>query len=110
MTTYNTSSDAANTMIRAFLTKVGEFYLGRTFNTGSGWGKERWQRIKTEAFNSQCAFCHRENERITIEHLVMLIRINVDCIIRVTSFHVVRIVISEKEMKKVIIIIGMSNC
>ena len=24
MTTYNTSSDAANTMIRAFLTKVGE--------------------------------------------------------------------------------------
>ena len=36
MAIYNTASDAANTAVRAFLTKVGEFYLGRTFNTGTG--------------------------------------------------------------------------
>ena len=38
MTTYNTSTDSANSNVRAFLTKVGEFYLGRSFNTSSGWG------------------------------------------------------------------------
>ena len=27
MTTYNTGADAANTAVRAFLTKVGEYYL-----------------------------------------------------------------------------------
>ena len=27
MAIYNTSSDAANTMVRAFLTKIGESYL-----------------------------------------------------------------------------------
>ena len=53
MTTYNTSSDAANTMIRAFLTKVGETYLGRSFNTGSGKGKEIWSRIKADTFDNK---------------------------------------------------------
>ncbi len=74
MTTYNTAADAANTMIRAFLTKVGESYLGHSFNTGSGKGKEHWQRIITETFNSHCAFCDKEEERLTIEHLVMFNR------------------------------------
>ena len=50
MTIYNTSSDSANTMIRAFLTKIGEEYLGHSFNTGSGKGKEIWTRIKEKAF------------------------------------------------------------
>ena len=39
MAVYNTTSDAANTVVRAFLTRVGEYYLGHTFNTGSGKGK-----------------------------------------------------------------------
>ena len=37
MAIYNTASDYANTAIRAFLTKVGEYYLDK-FNTGSGKG------------------------------------------------------------------------
>ncbi|CAE6902108.1 HNH nucleases [Vibrio sp. B1FIG11] len=36
MAIYNTASDSANTAVRAFLTKVGEHYLGHSFNTGSG--------------------------------------------------------------------------
>ena len=40
MTTYNTGADGANTSVRAFLTRVGEFYLGRPFNTASGQGKK----------------------------------------------------------------------
>lgn len=71
MTTYNTGSDSANTNVRAFLTKVGEYYLGRTFNTGSGQGKEDWKRIRETIFHSKCAYCDIKPERPTIEHLVM---------------------------------------
>ena len=46
MTTYNTSADSANSNVRAFLTKVGEFYLGRSFNTRSGWGGEILGKVK----------------------------------------------------------------
>ena len=46
MAIYNTGSDAANTMVRAFLTKIGESYLNHSFNTGSGKGKEIWCEIK----------------------------------------------------------------
>ena len=56
MTTYNTSSDSANTMIRAFLTKIGEEYLGHSFNTGSGKGKEIWIRIKEKRFDKKYTF------------------------------------------------------
>ena len=35
MAVYNTDSDSANTAVRAFLTKVGEYYLNETFNTTS---------------------------------------------------------------------------
>ena len=38
MTVYNTGADSSNTAVRAFLAKVGEFYLGRSFNTASGQG------------------------------------------------------------------------
>jgi len=41
MTTHNTASDAANTAVRAYLTTLGEKYLGHGFNTGSGKGKQR---------------------------------------------------------------------
>jgi len=56
MAIYNTGSDAANTMVRAFLTKIGESYLNHSFNTGSGKGKEIWREIKNK-FESKCAFC-----------------------------------------------------
>ena len=46
MAIYNTGSDAANTMVRAFLIKIGESYLNHLFNTGSGKGKEIWREIK----------------------------------------------------------------
>ena len=39
MAIYNTGSDSANTMVRAFLTKIGESYLNHSFNTGS----EKWR-------------------------------------------------------------------
>ena len=70
MTTYNTSADSANTNVRAFLTKVGEFYLRRNFNTSSGWGRGQWERIKTETFDSRCAYCHNKG-KLHIEHLIM---------------------------------------
>ena len=74
MTTYNTGSDAANTIVRAFLTKVGEFYLEQTFNTGNGKGKAEWLRVQTESFNSKCAYCGEEHQKLTIEHLIMFNR------------------------------------
>ena len=46
MAIYNTGSDSANTIFRAFLTKIGESYLNHSFNTGSGKGMEIWQNIK----------------------------------------------------------------
>ena len=48
MTTYNTSGDAANTAVRSLLTKIGEYYLQKSFNTSSGYGKHEWNRIKNE--------------------------------------------------------------
>ena len=74
MTTYNTGSDSANTAVRAFLTKIGEFYLGTSFNTSSGKGKENWTRIKESVFNFKCAYCDSKLEKPTIEHLVMFNR------------------------------------
>lgn len=74
MAIYNTGSDAANTNVRAFLTKIGEFYLGHTFDTGSGKGKEIWSRIKSETFRNMCAFCNEHADSLTIEHLVMFNR------------------------------------
>jgi len=69
MTTHNTSSDAANTAVRAYLTTLGEKYLGHGFNTGSGKGKRIWEEIK-ESFLNRCAYCDQEPNRLTIEHLV----------------------------------------
>lgn len=72
MAVYNTPSDAANTAVRAFLTSVGEHYLGRSFNTGSGKGKETWDSIRAE-FSHSCAYCAEEG-KLQIEHLVMFNR------------------------------------
>lgn len=74
MAIYNTGADSANTMIRAFLTKIGELYLGSSFNTGSGAGKALWESIKDD-FNYSCAYCGNKKDKLTIEHLVMFNRI-----------------------------------
>lgn len=74
MAIYNTFSDASNTAVRAFLTKVGEFYLGRSFNTGSGKGKKDWVRIRDEVFNTECIYCGVKGEALQIEHLLMFNR------------------------------------
>ncbi|RLA31690.1 MAG: HNH endonuclease [Gammaproteobacteria bacterium] len=74
MAIYNTASDAANTAVRALLTKVGEHYLGRSFNTGSGRGKADWERIRDVAFEGKCCYCGAAGETLQIEHLFMFNR------------------------------------
>lgn len=74
MAVYNTSSDSANTAVRAFLTKVGEYYLGHSFNTGSGKGKAIWLSIKSQDFDNCCAYCGRASEVLQVEHVLMFNR------------------------------------
>lgn len=74
MAVYNTTSDSANTAVRAFLTKVGEHYLGHSFNTGSGKGKALWFSIRDSDFNSCCAYCGEANKKLQIEHVLMFNR------------------------------------
>jgi len=74
MTNYNTGSDAANTAVRSFLTKVGEHYLGRSFNTASGKGKDDWLRIRNSVFGGRCAYCDVSGVDLQIEHMVMFNR------------------------------------
>ena len=74
MAIYNTPSDSANTGVRAFLTKVGELYLERSFNTGSGQGKKDWIRIKESVFGNRCAYCGATGVPLSMEHLVMFNR------------------------------------
>lgn len=72
MAVYNTPSDAANTAVRAFLTSVGEHYLGRSFNTSSGKGKAIWDQIRAD-FENACAYCALPT-KLQVEHLVMFNR------------------------------------
>lgn len=72
MAVYNTDSDSANTAVRAFLTKVGEYYLEETFNTTSSKGKKIWEEIKLE-FEYKCAYCG-VSDKLEIEHLIMFNR------------------------------------
>lgn len=74
MAVYNTSSDSANTAVRAFLTKVGEYYLGHSFNTGSGKGKALWMTIRDEDFGGSCAYCGEQSANLQIEHVLMFNR------------------------------------
>ena len=74
MAIYNTDSDSANTAVRAFLTKLGEHYLERRFNTGSGKGKRDWLRIKESVFENRCAYCGITDVKLSMEHLVMFNR------------------------------------
>lgn len=72
MAIYNTSSDSSNTAVRAFLTKVGEYYWGESFNTGSGKGKQVWNDIK-KYFDNTFAYCGSD-DKLQIEHLLMFNR------------------------------------
>lgn len=74
MAVYNSPSDAANTAVRAFLTQVGELYLGRSFNTGSGQGERDWRDVRENVFGSCCAYCGDRQERLQIEHVIMFHR------------------------------------
>ena len=74
MAVYNTTSDAANTAVRAFLTRVGEYYLEHSFNTGSGKGKLIWEAIRDLDFQSCCAYCGEHSNSLQIEHLLMFNR------------------------------------
>ncbi|OZS45851.1 HNH endonuclease [Photobacterium sanguinicancri] len=74
MAVYNTASDSANTAVRAFLTKVGEYYLGHSFNTASGKGKVIWEAIRDTYFKSCCAYCGLKTERLQVEHVLMFNR------------------------------------
>lgn len=71
MAVHNTSSDSANTAVRAFLTKVGEYYWNASFNIGSGSSKRVWEKIRDEVFNGQCAYCGESEAKLQVEHLVM---------------------------------------
>ncbi len=75
MAIHNTSSDAANTAVRAFLTKIGAKYWGKTFNTGTGSGKIIWLEIKNDVFRRKCCYCGKQPEKLQIEHLVMFNRV-----------------------------------
>ena len=74
MAVHNTDADSANTAVRAFLTKVGEFYLDKGFNTGNGWGKAVWKKIRDDVFGGACAYCGAKNIKLSIEHLIMFNR------------------------------------
>lgn len=74
MAIHNTSYDAANTAVRAFLTKVGATYWGKTFNTGSGSGRAIWIKIKDDVFEGKCCYCGKASDKLQIEHLVMFNR------------------------------------
>tara|TARA_B100000787_G_C16180779_1_gene291678 strand:+ start:197 stop:748 length:552 start_codon:yes stop_codon:yes gene_type:complete len=76
MASHNTGSDSANTNVRAFLTKIGAHYLGRSFNHSAGSAKRHWRKIVEETFNSKCAYCgiSETKVKLTMEHLIMFNR------------------------------------
>ena len=71
MAIYNTEADAANTAVRAFLTRIGEYYLGRSFNTGTGTAKKEWEYIRDVVFDGKCVYCGKDDEKLQMDHLVM---------------------------------------
>jgi hypothetical protein len=74
MAIHNSSYDAVNTAVRAFLMKVGAKYWGKTFNTDSGNGKAIWSEIKDEIFKRKCCYCGQQPGKLQIEHLIMFNR------------------------------------
>ncbi len=74
MAIHNTVLDAANTSVRAFLTKIGEYYLGRNFNTGTGKAKQDWEIIRDQIFEGKCAYCGKTNSKLQMDHLIMFNR------------------------------------
>jgi len=75
MASYNTQYDAANTAVRAFLTRIGEYYLKRSFNTAvKGIAKNDWIKIKEDIFEGKCAYCGKSSEKLQMDHLIMINR------------------------------------
>jgi len=74
MSLYNTAYDAANTAVRAFLTRIGELYLGRSFNIGSGMAQKDWIKIREIVFENSCAYCGKKELKLQMDHLIMFNR------------------------------------
>lgn len=74
MALYNTYADAANTAVRAFLTEIGEYYWGKSFNTSSGKAKKDWETIRDQIFSGECAYCGKSDSKLQMEHLIMFNR------------------------------------
>lgn len=74
MAIHNSSYYAANTAVRAFLTRVGARYWGKGFNTGSGNGESVWLEIKDIIFDGVCCYCGNRSDKLQIEHLIMFNR------------------------------------
>lgn len=66
----DTAFSAANTMVRAFLKKIGEEYLGQQFNTIGGTGTASWLRIRDDVFGGKCAYCEELSADLTVEYLI----------------------------------------
>lgn len=74
MALYNTPYDAANTAVRAYLTKLGEYYLGHSFNTSNGRGMADWNKIRDHVFEGKCAYCGDLISKLQMDHLIMFNR------------------------------------
>ena len=74
MAVYNTALDSANTAVRAFLTKVGEYYLGYLFNTRSGEAKIFGFIFAIMILIACCAYCGEKHEKLQVEHVLMFNR------------------------------------
>lgn len=75
MATYNTQFDSANTAVRAFLTRLGEHYFGKSFNTTSkGQAKLIWEKIRDDIFGGLCAYCGKSASKLQMDHLIMMNR------------------------------------
>lgn len=74
MALYNTAYDAANTAVRAYLTKLGEYYFKRSFNTSSGRSLADWNKIRDLVFEGKCAYCGTTSSKLQMDHLIMFNR------------------------------------
>lgn len=59
MAIYNEVSDAANTVVRSFLTKIGEYYFEQSFNTGSKKGELYGKILKMLSLEDYAAIVNK---------------------------------------------------
>lgn len=64
---------ARNLVVRSFLREVGKVPDEPYFDHSSKKGKKVWGRIK-KRFNQKCAYCGKRDDKLEMEHLIMLNR------------------------------------